>query len=160
MMKTLVRLFHGFESALLYLLVMLLVGLSVYQIVLRNVFESGLYWADPLMRVIVLWLALVGAMMASREGGHIKIDVLSHYLSARVLLVMRSITAIFSAAICFIAAYYSVVFVLDEREYGVAAFADVPAWWCEAIIPVGLLVIGLRFVIEAFSPAREEVVSA
>ncbi len=150
-MKSLLRLIHGLESALLYLLVVLLLGLSVYQIVLRNVFESGLYWADPLLRVVVLWLALVGAMIASREGGHIKIDVLSHYLGERAQEISIAMTGFFSAVVCFIAAYYGVLFVADEREYGMMAFANVPAWVCEAIIPLGLAVIGLRFVFEAFA---------
>ena len=41
-MRTLLSLVHGLEDVLIYLLVLLLVGLSVYQIVLRNAFESGL----------------------------------------------------------------------------------------------------------------------
>lgn len=153
-MKLLLRCVHGVESALLYLLVTLLLGLSVYQIVLRNVFDGGLYWADPLLRVIVLWLAMVGAMVASREGGHIKIDVLSHYLGERALAYTGVLTALFSAAVCFIAAWYGTLFVAEEREYGMTAFADVPAWWCEAIIPFGLLVIGLRFLLEAWQVMR------
>ena len=115
-MKILLRLLHGLEDGLLYLLVAALLGLSVYQIVLRNVFDSGLYWADPLLRVVVLWLALVGAMIASREGGHIKIDVLSHYMSGRTLSLSKIATALFSAIICFIAAYYGYLFVVEERQ--------------------------------------------
>lgn len=148
-MKSLLRLVHGLEDALLYLLVALLLGLSVYQIVLRNAFDSGLYWADPLLRVIVLWLALVGAMIASREGAHIKMDVLSHYMGDRARRIATIVTALFSAGICFIAAYYGFLFVAEEREYGMFAFASVPAWVCEAIIPLGLSIIGLRFVLDA-----------
>jgi TRAP-type C4-dicarboxylate transport system permease small subunit len=148
-MKTLLRLVHGLENILLYLLVLLLVGLSVYQIVLRNAFDSGLYWADPLLRVCVLWLAMIGAMLASREREHIKIDVLSHYLRGRALAWSGAVTALFSAFVCFVAAYYGFLFVADEREYGGMAFASVPAWVCEAIIPVGLGVIGLRFLLES-----------
>lgn len=154
-MKTLLRLLHGLESSLLYLLVALLLGLSVYQILLRNLFDGGLYWADPLLRVIVLWLALVGAMVASREGGHIKIDVLSHYLGDRARVITGVLAALFSAVICFVAAYYGTLFVAEEKEYGMVAFADVPVWVCEAIIPFGLTVIGLRFLVEAVSTLRK-----
>ena len=150
-MKTLLRLVHGLENTLLYTLVALLLGVSIYQIAARNLFDSGLYWGDPLLRVVVLWLSLVGAMLASREGGHIKIDVLNHYLGPRAQAVAGSITGIFSAVVCFIAAYYGVLFVADEREYGMSAFANVPAWWCEAIIPVGLAIIGVRFAFQAIN---------
>jgi TRAP-type C4-dicarboxylate transport system permease small subunit len=150
-MKAMLRFIHGLENALLYLLITLLLGISIYQIVARNLFDSGLYWGDPLLRVLVLWLALVGAMLASREGSHIRIDVISHYLAERAQGVANSITAVFSSVVCFIAAYYGFLFVADEREYGMSAFANVPAWWCEAIIPIGLSVVGMRFALEFFA---------
>ena len=40
---------------------------------------------------------------------------------------------------------------LDERSYGAIAFAQVPVWWCEAIIPLALAVIGLRFALQLVS---------
>ena len=92
---------------------------------------------------------MIGAMLASREREHIKIDVLSHYMRGRALAWSSAVTALFSAIICFIAAYYGLLFVADEREYGGMAFANVPAWVCEAIIPVGLGIIGLRFLLES-----------
>jgi TRAP-type C4-dicarboxylate transport system permease small subunit len=159
-MKTLLRFAHGLENALLYLLIALLLGISVYQIAARNLFDSGLYWGDPLLRVVVLWLALVGAMLASREGSHIRIDVASHYLTERAQGLTNTITAVFSSVVCFIAAWYGFLFVVDEREYGMSAFADIPAWWCEAIIPIGLSVIGLRFALEFFTALLQREASA
>ena len=150
--KVLLRLFHGIENAMLYLLVALLLGLSVYQIVARNGFDGGLYWGDPLLRVLVLWLAMLGAMLASREGGHIKIDVIGHYLSAGAQRTAARVTSGFSAAVCLIAAWYGYLFVADERQYGDIAFANVPVWWCELIIPLGLGIIGLRFALQVWSP--------
>ena len=104
-----------------------------------------------MLKVVVLWLALVGAMVATREGGHISIDVLSHYLGARGNAIAAFLTKLFSAGVCFVAAYFSLLFVLDERSYGAVAFAEVPVWWCEAIIPLALAVIGLRFTLQLVS---------
>ncbi len=152
------RFLHGLENLLLYLLVGLLLGLSLYQIVARNVFDSGLYWGDPLLRVLVLWLAMIGAMLASRGDGHIKIDVLNHYLPAGAQRKVTRVSSALSAAVCFIAAWYGLLFVVDERQYGDIAFANVPVWWCESIIPLGLGIIGLRFLLQVWSPpAPQEV---
>ena len=152
-MRKLLRLINVLENSLLYGLVAVLVGLAVYQIVLRNVFRSGLYWGDPMLRVVVLWLAMVGAMVATREGGHISIDVLSHYSSDRARVVTAILVKTFSAVVCFIAAYYGFIFVADERVYGMTAFADVPVWWCEAIIPLGFSSIGVRFIGQSLTMA-------
>ena len=151
-MRLLLRLIHGLESALLYALVALLLGLAIYQIAARNLFDTGLDWGDALLRVIVLWLAMLGAMIATRQGGHISIDVLGHYLSPGVNAVVARVAYLFSAVVCLLAAWYCGLFVLDERSFGDIAFAGVPVWMCEAIIPVGLAVIGARFLCQALRP--------
>ncbi|MFT6757644.1 MAG: TRAP-type C4-dicarboxylate transport system permease small subunit [Chitinophagales bacterium] len=151
-MNYLVVLFHKLENALLYSVVIGLVSISLSQIWLRNVHDSGIYWGDSALRVLVFWLAMVGAMVASRETGHISIDALSRYLSPLWRKITATSTSVFSASVCFIAAWHSYLFVKDEREFGDIAFANIPVWWCEAIMPVALFVIGLRFLIQLFFP--------
>ena len=68
------------EDFLLPALFILTLLLSVLQIILRNVFSSGLVWADPLLKIMVLWLGMFGALYATRKRRHIKIDILKHYL--------------------------------------------------------------------------------
>ena len=53
------------EGILIFLLVSMII-LSFTQIVLRNLFETGLIWIDPLVRQMLLWITLVGAMVATR----------------------------------------------------------------------------------------------
>ena len=38
---------------------------------LRNFFSIGFAWGDGLTRLAVLWLGLLGALAASRDGRHI-----------------------------------------------------------------------------------------
>ena len=64
------RLISWLEDSLLIGLVAGLLLVAVAQIVLRNVLGEGLLWAEPVMRIAVLWIAMVGAMVACREGGH------------------------------------------------------------------------------------------
>ena len=59
------RLIDHLEAALLAVLLFGLVGLSGLQIVLRNGFDDSLVWIDPLLRLAVLWLGLLGAVAAA-----------------------------------------------------------------------------------------------
>ena len=68
------------EDGLLVSLLVLMVLLATGQILLRNLFDAGLSWGDPSLRLMVLWLALLGAMAATRDDNHIRIDLLSRYL--------------------------------------------------------------------------------
>ena len=65
------------ENAALVILLGSLVLLAVGQIVLREVFETGIFWADELIKLLVLWLAMVGSVAATRDNRHIRVDALS-----------------------------------------------------------------------------------
>jgi len=71
------------EDGLLVLLLVSMIVIASVQILLRNVFDAGFSWGDPLLRIMVLWVGLLGAMIATRNNNHISIDVLSRYLSKR-----------------------------------------------------------------------------
>jgi TRAP-type C4-dicarboxylate transport system permease small subunit len=51
---------------LLVLLLLAMISLAFAQIVLRNGFDGGIIWADSLLRIMVLWIALIGAVVASQ----------------------------------------------------------------------------------------------
>ena len=70
---------HRAEDGLLALLLSVMIVLAGTQILMRNLFDSGFVWIDPLLRVGVLWLGLIGATVATRNNKHIRIDLLSHY---------------------------------------------------------------------------------
>ena len=64
------------EKYLLVLLLSLMIVLAFLQIVLRNFFETGLSWGDVLVRYLVLWVAFIGAALATKEGRHINMEIL------------------------------------------------------------------------------------
>ena len=135
------------EDSLLVILVLMIIGMAVTQIVLRNLFDTGIVWGDIMVRILVLWIGMVGAMVASRKGEHINIDIVSRYLPHQFKKIISSLVEFATFMICIAAAYYSVKFVIGEFQYGDMAFAGVPYWLCEAIIPLGFLVIALRYLL-------------
>ncbi len=143
------------EDAALVSLLLLMIVLAVAQILMRNFFDSGLPWADVLVRILVLWVGLFGAMVASRNGDHIYIDVLTRYVPQRGKDFLSSIAEIFTSGICFVTAFYSLKFLQMEYVDGGTAFAEVPSWICEAVIPFVFFVIGIRYVILSATSFRE-----
>ncbi len=143
------RALRRLEDAVLVAFVGVLVLLASVQIVLRNFFDSGIAWGDPLLRVLVLWVGLLGAMAASRDDRHISVDVLSGALSPMRLLLARACTNLFAAAVAAVVAYHSVRFVALDYEAQVSAFARFPAWPFELILPLAFFVIALRALISS-----------
>ena len=144
------RVLQRIEDAILVGLLLMMIGMSVIQIFLRNLFESGISWSDVLVRVLVLWVGLVGAMVASRQNNHITIDILNRYLPERIKIITSFLIELFTALICSIMAYYGLVFLQLEFSNGSNVFAQVPSWLCVVIIPFAFTVIGLRYFILSF----------
>jgi TRAP-type C4-dicarboxylate transport system permease small subunit len=136
---------HRLEDAILVGLLLLMIGMAVTQIFLRNLFEAGIVWSDVMLRILVLWVGLIGAMVASRHDNHITIDILDRYMPERAKVYTDFVVRLFTALICMIVAYYSLLFVQMEFADGGMAFAQVPTWLCEAIIPFAFSVIALRY---------------
>ncbi len=84
-------------------------------------------------------------MAASRTNNHISIDVISRYLPLSVKKITSLLVYLFTAAITALMAWHSYRFVSMERADGMTAFANVPAWICEAIIPVAFAIISIRY---------------
>lgn len=144
------------EDILLPLLFILTLLLAVVQIIMRNVFSSGLVWADPLLKVMVLWLGMLGALYATRKRRHIKIDILRHYLKPGLKKLTSQFVYLVSGVICLLCSYFSFTFLLLEFNDGTSAFMNVPAWILESIIPIALLIMALRFIYFAFKPGDME----
>jgi TRAP-type C4-dicarboxylate transport system permease small subunit len=139
------RLLHRLEDSLLVILLTTLILLASTQILLRNLFDTGLVWVDPLLRVMVLWLGLIGAAVAAREHKHIQIDVLTRLLSKKVLVPVQSAVDLFSAWVCLVIAWYGASWILLDYTDQINSFIGVPAWTLEIIIPISFGIIGARY---------------
>jgi len=147
-----VRLLRLAEDALLVAALATMIGLAAYQVVARNFFDTGILWGDALVRELVLWITFIGATVASRHDDHIRIDLLARYVRpARQILLVR-FRSLFVAAVAGVFAWYSGQFVLLDYQDGVTAFAAVPAWVCETIMPIGSAIIALRYLLHVVRP--------
>ncbi len=133
------------EEGLLVVMLSAMILLASWQILTRNLFDSGLFWADPALRMMVLWLALLGAIAATRDGRHIRIDLVSRFLSPRGKQWLNAINDGFSGLICGLIAWHGGRLVYVEWQDGNQLFGGLPAWVGESIIPIGFGLMALRF---------------
>ena len=133
------------ENSALVIILTGMILLASGQILLRNVFGTGFAWADEALRLMVLWVAMLGAVVASREDRHISIDVLSRILPDVIQRWTVALVNAFTAAVSFTLAWFSWIFVADSRAYGDHLLNDLPAWLFQAILPVAFFLIGYRY---------------
>lgn len=135
------------ENALLVTLFAALMLLASSQILLRDVFSTALVWSDGAVRLLVLWLAMLGAVAASREHKHIAIDLAGRLLPGRLKRPVGLIVALFTAVVTGSLAWFSWRFVSDSREFGDTLLGSWPAWIPQSILPIGFALISYRYLL-------------
>ena len=157
-----VRIANLLEDGILVSLLATMIIMALTQIVLRNLFSSGILWGDGFLRVLVLWVGLLGAMAATRDDKQITIDVLSRILPKRWTAGARIVTDLFTAAVAGVVAWFS--WLLVKMDIGIEspplAFANVPTWVCQLVMPVAFAVIALRYAAYAIIHFRQAVFGA
>ena len=134
------------------MLLLAMIVLASADILLRMVSGGGLVWVSPLVRVMVLWLGLLGALLATRDNQHISIDLLSRLLGDGIKRWSQSITNLFATMVCAVTAWYSIEFVQGSLEYAdtiALGKQDAPAWILQIVIPLSFGLMSLRFLIHA-----------
>jgi TRAP-type C4-dicarboxylate transport system permease small subunit len=137
------------ENAFLCLLLFAMVLLACVQIFLRLFYSSGILWADPLLRYMVIWAGLLGAAVATKQSKHISIDIISHLVPERFMPWLRVLLNSFSAAVCIILTVAAVSFVRDEALYGGRGILEIPSWLLNIVYPLAFALIAGRFLVLA-----------
>jgi TRAP-type C4-dicarboxylate transport system permease small subunit len=141
------RLGRSVENLLLAALLAAMLSIAGAQILLRNLGDGGFPWADEALRIMVLWLALLGGVAASRDNRHIAIDALARILPPRWQAAVGALVAALTASICGLIGWHALSFVGDAREFEDKLLGGLPAWWFQSILPVAFLWIAYRYVI-------------
>jgi len=135
------------ENAALVVLRGSLVLLAVGQIILREIFETGFFRADELIKLIVLWLAMVGSIAATRDNRHIRIDALSHLLPDPAVTAVRLFVDVFAAIVCGIVAWQAWRYLQLEIEFEDTVLINVPAWVAHVVVPGAFALMSYRFAV-------------
>lgn len=137
-----------------------MVLLTSVQVVLRNLHIHGhirhanlllgqIDWADPLARLLVLWVTFLGASLLTTENKHIKIDILSGILPSEWLPFRETILCVAAALVCGLMFGGSLGYVRVEYLSGAILFLGIPSWVTQLILPIGFFLMLLRFLLRA-----------
>ena len=152
-MHSWVKRLHRAEDALLVVLLGAMIVLASTQIILRNLFDYGFVWIDPFLRVLVLWLGLLGATVATRYNKHIRIELPARFLKRNTHRLVQSIIGQVSAWTCLVVAWYGLNWVRLDYADQTTSFSGIPSWMLEVIIPAAFALIGTRYFIQSIDTA-------
>ena len=130
----------------------ILLGLGLVGMVLVNVANAvgrysrqfSLVGADELLVYSMIWIVMLGAILAARQGDHLSINLLPSYLTGRAALALQVLTDAITAVVCAFVAWHSLDFVeriaaLNQTSMGLGMPMVIP----HAAIPTGFIGIAL-----------------
>ncbi|HVN48444.1 MAG TPA: TRAP transporter small permease [Bacteroidota bacterium] len=127
----------------------LMIVMAFAQVVLRNIFHSNIEWGDIFLRHLVLWVGFFGAIIATGERRHLKIEFVSKLVPKKIHKAFLILTNIFAAIICYFLMQAAIAFVQSEIETGEILILNLPTWYFILVIPIGYAVIAFRFLVHS-----------
>lgn len=143
-------------SVIVSLLVM--ATLTLTQVILRDFLNSGIVGAEIVARHLVLWIAFLGGMMATRRRQHVSIDIITRLFSHRARNVLCLVLDGIAGVVAWWLAQAAYTFMLAEREMAAMLIGNIPVWWAEAIIPFGFAMIAFEYAIGVVLDAWQVVI--
>lgn len=126
----------------------LMISLTLLNMVLRW-FNTTILWIEPLTRQLVFLAAFLGGVIATGSKSHIAIDLVGRILDSLELRLLKVWVERLIMIYCLVAvvwlSYAGYQLVQVEREFGKVEFLGIHSSVFIGVIPVGLLLIGYRF---------------
>ncbi|MEI6845489.1 MAG: TRAP transporter large permease subunit [Candidatus Firestonebacteria bacterium] len=149
--------YHKFENGFAMALLFAMALIPVIEMVFRRLFNTGIAGSIVYVQHLTLWVGFVGAIIASRDKRHLTITSLDEFMPDRAKKIAGIFRNFVSTAICFALFLASVHLVRSESIAGNLA---VPTWVMELILPIGFLIMALRFAFAYSKTLTEKILVA
>lgn len=113
------------------------------QVITRYVLEYPLDWPEELARILFVWVALLGAVLALRRAAHFSIGAVTDLLPARL---QRGLAAVLQAVLLgflVLVAWLGVDAAIRVQDQESAAM-EISMTWGYASVPIGFALLALE----------------
>jgi TRAP-type transport system small permease protein len=145
------------ERAVAALLIFLLTCFVLYDVGAREIFRTGIPWAQKSAVYLMIWAGYLGAILVAQKAEHLRPEMADKiwkgksriwYLRFHNFLVFLFTVAMF---------WYSLQYVLESKGYGDKnVIIDMPIWLLQAIIPYSFFSMSLRYLYFSFIPKEKD----
>jgi TRAP-type C4-dicarboxylate transport system permease small subunit len=120
-------------------------------------YPGGFVWAPKLALVMMLWVALLGASMATYERVHLALEFGEQLWPKRMIHYVRAFAHALTSAFCFCLFLLSMSLTLDHVDWGTNIKANewLPYWLAVAIMPYTFIAMSIRIAAQSVTIAAK-----
>ena len=138
-----------FEDGLSIVALLLMALLPVAELVLRTFFHTGIPGTSGYVQHLTLWVAFLGAMIASKQERHINLSTGLVVVPKRLEPIAKTLSSVVAVAVTAGLCWASIQFIQTETFSTFKIGGWLPVWVTELILPISFSVMALRFVLQA-----------
>ena len=130
-----------------------IIAVAVYLYTER--FAGGFIWAQKLALVMMIWVALLGASMATYERSHLALEFGEKLWPAKALPIVKAVALLVAASFCAAAWWLARDLVIAQRQEGLRVDANdwLRTWWAFSIVPYAFGAMANRLLAQSFTTA-------
>ena len=122
-------------------------------VVARYVLSMPLIWSDELAELMIIWQAMLGAVVAFHKGQHLSLTVLARNVSSQKQVFLETVGLLLTVLLCVPLAFFAYAHALADFDLITPALEISPSWRSGALV-VGLGLIALLACMALIQRAR------
>ncbi|HXH76570.1 MAG TPA: TRAP transporter small permease subunit [Bacteriovoracaceae bacterium] len=145
------------EKVIASLFIFVLTVFVILDVGARELFKTGIPWAQKGAVYMMIWAGFIGAILVAHKLEHLRPEVADKFWTGKLkpwyLRIQNFLVFIF----CAVMAWYSVVYVIESREFADRnIIIDMPMWILQSVIPYCFFSMSLRYLYYSFSPREKD----
>lgn len=133
--------------------------LGMWQVITRFVFSQPSVWTEDIMRRLLIWMVMLGSVVAVRKGAMVSVDLMLRLSRGTWLRVVRGVITGVQLAFFGVLLWFGADLVWRVRFQSFASM-DLSMSWAYAAVPVGALLALLATLAQHLDPRNEELENA
>ena len=127
-------------------LLSILISLDIFG---RELFSHGFHWAQKTSVYLMIWAGFLGSSLTNNKGAHLRPEIADKLWPESMKGMFHRIRHFTSAVFCFGATYFSMLYVIESREFGDSnpMLGGFPLWIVQLVIPVTFILMGITSLI-------------
>jgi TRAP-type C4-dicarboxylate transport system permease small subunit len=145
------------ERLLAATLVCVLTGLVVTDVISREIWKTGIPWAQKGAVYMMIWAGFLGAVLVTQKVEHLRPEVADKIWKGRARGIYLRVHNLLVLAFTLSMAWYSCLYVLESKEFGDRnVIIDMPMWVLQLIIPYTFISMSVRYLYFVFFPKEKD----
>ncbi len=157
MMDSILNTMTRIERIAASILIAILTVFVVLDVGSREMFKTGIPWAQKGAVYLMIWAGFLGAVLVTQKVEHLRPEIADKFWTGKLKPFYLRAHNFIVFCFCACMAYYSVLYVLESREFGDRnVIIDMPMWLLQAVIPYAFTSMSLRYLYFIFSPREKD----